>query len=189
VPTISGNLIQTLAIGNGVDFTSGIRLDWVTAGSVSNNVIVANSGFTGPGSIGFGIYMHNPARLKITGNTIRAFCHGIYNYTYGGALVSKNTIANNEIIDGQCAGLLFDGNTGGPQIKDNVIQNNKIVMTVPANGSVGVLFTASEDEDMASGNKLIGNTIQGYRRPITVNGDDGITVSGNKISPFSPPGA
>jgi hypothetical protein len=183
VPTISRNVIQTFATSNGVDFTSGIRLDWVMAGSVTNNVIMAGT----ERPIGFGIYMHNPARLKITGNTIKTFRYGIVTNTHGAYLVSKNIIANNQIIDGAFGGILFMGGIGGPQLKDNMIQKNKIIVKIPS-GIDGITFTGQEAVHMVSGNKVTGNTIQGYNRPISVR-DVGITVSGNKISPFSPPGA
>jgi hypothetical protein len=155
VPTISRNMIQTLATGGGDDITSGIRLEWVMAGSVSNNVIMAD--YEWP--VGFGIYMHNPARLKITGNTIKAFGYGIVTNTDGGYLVDKNTISNNQIIDAAYGGILFMGGIGGPQLKDYAIQKNKIIVKIPS-GTDGIAFTGQEALNMMSGNKVTGNTIQ-----------------------------
>jgi parallel beta-helix repeat protein len=188
VPTISGNRINTRAISNGVDYTSGIRLDWPVGVSISKNMVMASSGVLGLDTLGFGIYLFNPSQVKVTGNTVKGFTlAGVYGEAQGSYVIGANVISNNTVVDGQLYGIHLGGMTLGPLIQNNVIQKNKIMMKTSPGGD-GVSLKAMAYDERIFGNKISGNTIEGYDDPIMVNPGNGISVSGNKVSPLIKPG-
>jgi nitrous oxidase accessory protein NosD len=177
-PIISRNLIQTIS---GPNDPSGILLDELAGGTISGNVITNNYGFE-PGILNTGIKLVNTSNVKVTSNTITGSRTGVY---LQGALLTAeaNSISGNQILD--CGtGVLIDTSAGG-RANNNSIKGNKMISTLHYSlSTAGVRLDGA-----AAGNRITGNTIEGYFAGPVQDGGANTVVSGNKWKPFAAPGA